>query len=239
MELEIIINKHEGKNVVSSRVVAEQLNKEHSDVMRKCREVLGVGEFSESSYINSQNKTQPELLLTKDGFILLCMNYQGYNDFKRAYINKFYEMENELKLSAPKTLKEALMLALQQQEQIELLEEQNNKLEHKVVHQTDVITSLVDDVRIKDMRQYLNEIIRMKPYQIKERYGLLYKEYSTHCHINLNARVEAYNLTHNKKINKLQYIDEITNDIPTLYRIAVKIFESDFKNNLQKYIDLL
>ena len=66
--INVTIQNHNGTPVVSSRVVAEQLSKEHSDVMRKCREVLGVGEFSESSYTNLQNKEQPELLLTKDGF---------------------------------------------------------------------------------------------------------------------------------------------------------------------------
>ncbi len=92
-DLQVIIENREGRLLVSSRVVAEQLGKQHSHVMDKCREVLGLSEFCESSYINAQNKEQPELLLTKDGFILLCMNYQGYNDFKRAYIAKFNEME--------------------------------------------------------------------------------------------------------------------------------------------------
>ncbi|MGL6297916.1 MAG: Rha family transcriptional regulator [Methanobacteriaceae archaeon] len=93
----IEIKKHNGINVVSSRIIAEQLGKQHSHVMSKIKEVLGVAEFCESSYMNSQGKIQPEFLLTRDGFILLCMNYTGYNDFKRAYINKFNEMEKELK----------------------------------------------------------------------------------------------------------------------------------------------
>lgn len=92
----IKIKNVNGVNVVSSRVVAEQLKKEHSDVMKKCKEILGLGEFSEISYKDSCNREQPELLLTKDGFILLCMNYQGYNDFKRAYIREFNRMEREL-----------------------------------------------------------------------------------------------------------------------------------------------
>lgn len=35
--------------------------------------------------------------MAKDSFILLLMNYQGYNNFKRAYIKRFNEMENALK----------------------------------------------------------------------------------------------------------------------------------------------
>ncbi|MGL5123099.1 MAG: phage antirepressor KilAC domain-containing protein [Fusobacteriaceae bacterium] len=131
-KLIVQIENNNGINVVSSRVVAEQLGKEHSDVMRKIKEVLGVGEFSESSYVNSQNKVQPEFLLAKDGFILLCMNYQGYNDFKRAYINKFNEMEKELK-KAPASFKEALQLALEQQEHLELLETENKVKDQQIL----------------------------------------------------------------------------------------------------------
>lgn len=82
--INVTIQDHNGIPVVSSRVISEQLGKEHSDVMRKCREVLGLGEFSESSYTNSQNKEQPELLLTKDGFILLCYELPRLQRFQKG-----------------------------------------------------------------------------------------------------------------------------------------------------------
>jgi phage regulator Rha-like protein len=59
------------------------LEKEHYDVLKKIREVLRAGEFSCSSYITEQGKEMTEYLLNKDSFILLVMNYTGYNDFKR------------------------------------------------------------------------------------------------------------------------------------------------------------
>ena len=124
--LTVIINNVNGKPMVSSRVVAEQLGKEHKRVMQDCREKLEDGvEFVQSSYVNSQNKEQPELLLTKDGFILLCMNYQGYNEFKRAYIQKFNEMERTLISKTPQTFAQALRLAA---EQAELPEQQTKQL---------------------------------------------------------------------------------------------------------------
>ena len=126
--LEPIIKNHNGKPMVSSRIVAEQLGKQHAHVLEKCREVLGQSEFCESSYINSQNKEQPELLLSKDGFILLCMNYQGYNEFKRAYIQKFNEMEQAVRSKTPQTFSQALRLAA---EQAELLEQQSKQLEEQ------------------------------------------------------------------------------------------------------------
>ncbi|MGL5664209.1 MAG: Rha family transcriptional regulator, partial [Cetobacterium sp.] len=39
-----------------------------------------------------------EFLLTKDGFVMLVFNYEGYLEFKEAYINEFNRMERELTL---------------------------------------------------------------------------------------------------------------------------------------------
>lgn len=93
----VIMNSSNGELVLSSRDIAAGIGKEHYDVIKKIRNVLGEGEFSVSNYLSEQGKIMPEYLLPKDSFILLLMNYQGYNDFKRAYIKRFNEMENALK----------------------------------------------------------------------------------------------------------------------------------------------
>lgn len=126
--LEPIIKNHNGKPMVSSRIVAEQLGKQHKDVLSKIRDVLTEREFSPSEYKDSSGKINPELLLSKDGFILLCMNYQGYNEFKRAYIQKFNEMEQAVRSKTPQTFSQALRLAA---EQAELLEQQSKQLEEQ------------------------------------------------------------------------------------------------------------
>jgi len=128
-DLIVKVENKDGKLVVGSRVIAEQLNKEHKDVLSKIRECLNIDdsenirlpiEAIKSTYLNSQNKTQPEYLVTKDGFILLMMNYTGYNDFKRAYINEFNRMESELnKFKLPTTYKEALLQLVQAEEERE------------------------------------------------------------------------------------------------------------------------
>lgn len=167
----VIIKNCDGINVVSSRIVAKELEKEHSDVMRKIREVLGVGEFSESTYINTQNKEQPELLLTKDGFTLLCMNYQGYNDFKRAYINKFNEMEKELTYKLPANFKEALIELVKAEEEKERLMLDNNKLDKKVkllthVNKLYTSTEIAKELGYKSATQF-NEVLKNMSVQYK------------------------------------------------------------------------
>lgn len=131
------IESKNGLNVVSSRIVAEQLGKEHKNVIRDLENLLSSSNVSqliiESSY-RAKTGIYKEYLLTKDGFTLYMFNIQGYNDFKMAYINRFNEMEKELKekFKVPTTIKEALLIALEQQEKIELLEIENKIKEQQI-----------------------------------------------------------------------------------------------------------
>ena len=91
--------------VVSSRKVAEGLNKRHDHVMRDLDGILhssnmrsdhspDLGSAIIPVKYTAKNKQQyREYLLTKDGFTLYMFNIQGYNNFKWAYIQKFNEME--------------------------------------------------------------------------------------------------------------------------------------------------
>lgn len=86
--------------VVSSRVVAGELGKRHTHVIRDLEKILtdpNVGSLIlESNYKDKKGQLRKEYLLTKDGFTLYMFNIQGYIDFKMAYINKFNEMEKAL-----------------------------------------------------------------------------------------------------------------------------------------------
>ena len=91
--------------VVSSRVIAEELDKRHSDVLESLTKILTNGDFRslivENKYADKKGEMRKEYLLTKDGFTLYMFNIQGYNDFKMAYINKFNELEKQVKELQP------------------------------------------------------------------------------------------------------------------------------------------
>lgn len=96
------INKEE-VTVVSSIDVADTFGKEHARVLRDIRELacsdeFRLGNFAESTYLNSQNKKQPMYFITRDGFTLLVMGYTGEKamKFKEAYIRQFNAMEKML-----------------------------------------------------------------------------------------------------------------------------------------------
>ncbi len=93
----------EERAVCSSLDVAETFGKRHDNVLKDIRE-LGCSSdfrllnFKESSYTNSQNKKQPMIIMTRDGFTLLVMGYTGdlAMKFKEAYIKQFNTMEKEI-----------------------------------------------------------------------------------------------------------------------------------------------
>ena len=127
--LGIIIENN--RPVVSSRKVAEIFEKEHRRVLQDIRE-LSCGDdfrlhnFVQSSYINSQDKEQPEYLMTRDGFTLLAMGFTGSKamQWKIKYIETFNRMEAELStpFAIPKTYAEALHLAAELEEKRLVLE---------------------------------------------------------------------------------------------------------------------
>lgn len=142
-ELVVKVENVDGRLVVSSRVVAEQLGKDHQDVKKKIRDVLKSGVEYFPVQIIVRGKPAEDFMITKDGFVLLCMNYTGYNDFKRAYINKFNEMENELKsqFKLPQTYLEALEALVEKEKSLLLATKTISEQKPKVDYYDKVLDS--------------------------------------------------------------------------------------------------
>jgi Rha family phage regulatory protein len=131
---------------VSSRFVAEYFGKRHDNVLQDirnldCSEEFRLLNFQESSYKNEQNKKQPEVLMTRDGFIFLVMGYKGKKaaKIKEAYIRAFNRMEEYIKtrLAIKDTHKE-----MNEAARIDYLERHPGQLEcpsHVYINENDVI----------------------------------------------------------------------------------------------------
>ena len=122
VELTEIIN--EFRKLESESTGKEFINLEHKDFMKKIRKevsalkslgIIGEGNFSQSSYINSQNKEQPCYSLNRDGMLQMLNSESVLVRYKTIeYINKIEE-EN-------KRLQEGQVLTLANQEIAELKE---------------------------------------------------------------------------------------------------------------------
>jgi len=94
----INIEKKDGVLLVSSREVAERFGKEHKHVLESITNIgqqMSTAEFSalfkNSTYKASNGKTNPEYLLTRDGFSLLAMGFTGAKalEWKLKYLEAF------------------------------------------------------------------------------------------------------------------------------------------------------
>jgi Rha family phage regulatory protein len=134
------------KAVTDSLIIAEVFGKEHARVMRDirelgCSEEFRVGNFAESSYVNSQNKEMPMYFMNKKAFTLLAMGYTGKQamEFKEAYINEFERMEEELKkpkvLSEKEQLMASMKLSLETAEEIAVVKTEMKEVRGMVENQ--------------------------------------------------------------------------------------------------------
>lgn len=119
MEPKAISNIHieqntDGQLVVSSRQVAEHFEKQHKHVLSTVESLKAENSalrnmFCEHSYkVNGNNKTYPEYLMNRDGFMLLAMGFTGKKalEWKIKYIEAFNAMEKALKQQSPSYLLE-------------------------------------------------------------------------------------------------------------------------------------
>lgn len=117
--------------VTSSLQVAETFNKNHQHILEAIDNLTVENPtvknlFVEGTYTNSRNRVYREIYMNRDGFTLLAMGFTGKKalHFKMQYINAFNQMEDQIKtggFKVPSTMAEALRLAADQQEQLELM----------------------------------------------------------------------------------------------------------------------
>lgn len=178
---ELVFKGESNQVLTNSLLVAEKFGKEHNKVIRdiqnlSCSDEFRAANFGVSSYISLQNKELPMYVMTKDGFSFLVMGYTGVKAgmFKEEYIKAFNKMEETIKnggFNVPKSFREALLLAAEQQEVIEnqqkQIEEKNAKIEAdkpKVLF-SEAVEASKKSILIRE----LAKLITQNGYQIGEK----------------------------------------------------------------------
>ena len=122
---------------MSSLEIAEITSKRHADVMRDIRNLLEQGVSQRNFALSSYRQPQPKggykevpcYRLTKKGCLILASGYDA--KLRERIIDRWEELEKKERdggYQVPRSFKEALLLAVQQQERIE---EQERMLEMK------------------------------------------------------------------------------------------------------------
>ena len=142
---ELVYRGTNDQAMTNSLLVAEKFGKEHKHVLDAVRNIIMTAEnsavlsmFCESTYVSSQNKELPMFIMTRDGFSLLVMGFNGKDalNFKLDFMNAFNKMESMLKSDdyilarSQEILNQRLQLASQK---VQMLEDtvQHQELEIK------------------------------------------------------------------------------------------------------------
>ena len=156
IQAEVVYKTNRGTPVTDSVKVARVFEKQHKNVMKSIRNILGSAQnlanqkwFAETTYMDAQGKRQPMFLMNRDGFSLLTMSLTGEKAmaFKVAFIEQFNRMEQTIKELAPaapaipQTFAQALRLAAEQAETIEAQQKQLEAQAPKVAFATAIINS--------------------------------------------------------------------------------------------------
>lgn len=160
---------------ISSTEVAVMVNRYHKNVMqdlRKLRENISQLNFElsdymlESTYINERNKDYPCYLLTKKGCELYATRMTGIEGtaFAIRYIEKFNEMESELKQKLPGSYAEALL-------ELAHTVQKNEELENKIALDEPkvVLAESIENSNSLILIRDLAKIIKQNGYDIGEK----------------------------------------------------------------------
>ena len=151
----LVYKTQKGTPVTDSLKVADAFGKEHKNIIRAIRNMIGSAQncavpkwFYESTYIAENGKPNPMFVMNRDGFSLLAMGLTGAKamQFKVGFIEQFNQMETIVQDIAqrpaiPQTLSEALRLAANQAEQIENQQQQLEEQRPRVLFSQAVETS--------------------------------------------------------------------------------------------------
>lgn len=231
--------------VLDSREVAEMVGKSHAHLLRDTKtyieyistnpELDSLDFFIPGTYVDAKGEERPSYKITKKGCEFIAHKLTGQKGalFTATYINRFHEMEQSLISNKPFQIDSKFLyrLAEQLEEKEKLIVRQKREIEHK----TEVIKGITDDIDIYTKRNVLNKVVRYKNANFAERWNELYGRYREVYSVDLKARCEGYNLKQKKQKDKLSVIKyaEKFGHIENLYKIALKLYETDIKEILQ------
>lgn len=237
---EIVYRGKSNQPLTNSKLVAEVFGKEHKHVREAIKKLLTTAEnstvhqmFSESTYLNGQNKEQPMFVMNQDGFTLLAMGFNGKKamEFKLKYIEAFNAMKRQIdqsKPSVPQNYLETLKSLVKSEEEKQQLALENRKQQQEILTISkenmelgNKITEMLPKVSYYD--QILQSNATMTVTQIAQDYGM--------SAIKLNLLLSDMKIQHKMRGQGILYGQFLTGGY--VHSRAVDIIRSDGRHDVK------
>lgn len=149
------------KETMTSKDIAEIIDKRHSDVLRDIRNLIEQLEndnernFALVEYTDSKGEKRPMYELSKKGCLCLASGYDA--NLRMKIINRWEELETKYRqtFQVPTTFAEALRLAAEQQEKIEEQQKMIEMQKPKAEFYDDIVDSK-DAIDMQSVAKTLN-----------------------------------------------------------------------------------
>lgn len=238
---EIVYRGESNQPLTNSKLVAEVFEKEHKNVMQSIRKLMeGTAQnsavrqmFSESTYLNEQNKEQPMFIMNQDGFTLLAMGFNGKKamEFKLKYIEAFNAMKRQIEQSnpsVPQNYLEALKSLVKSEEEKQQLALENKKQQEQIL--TISKTNMELGNKITEMLpkvSYYGKILQsnatMTVTQIAQDYGM--------SAMRLNKELESMRIQHKVRGQWILFAQFLEGGY--VHSRAVEIVRSDGRHDVK------
>lgn len=237
---EIVYRGESSQPLTNSKLVAEVFGKEHKHVREAIKKLLTTAEnstvhqmFSESTYLNEQNKEQPMFVMNQDGFTLLAMGFNGKKamEFKLKYIEAFNAMKRQIEQSnpsVPQNYLEALKSLVKAEEEKQQLALENKKQQEQIltISKTNMelgnkITEMLPKVSYYD--KILQSNATMTVTQIAQDYGM--------SAMRLNKELESMRIQHKVRGQWILFAQFLEGGY--VHNRAVDILRSDGRHDVK------
>lgn len=208
----------------------------HYDLLKIIRdefeEEMGIGKISETHYTHPQNRQKYPMFVLNLSEARQVLTRES--KFVRKAVIRWIEMLEE-KYNSPEFI---LMKANQiQQKMIEEAKKEIASIKQELEYKKEIIEGITENIDVYKKKDILNRVVRHKGANYRERWSELYKVFKEAYHIDLKARKEGYNATQFKNKDKCKSVVEYAvkfGHIEKLYEIALKIYETDMNEILEK-----
>ena len=262
----LVVKEYNNQRVVTLWDIAELHDRTASEVGQQFKRnnrylienvdyyLISKEKISESQIV-IQNKVPNNVknisIFTESGYLMLVKSFNDEMSWKiqRILINSYFKLKDLYQeFKVPKTFKEALILAVEQQERIELLEIENSKKEEILIEQKpkvdyyNVVTNTNKSISIGEVAKLINfkslenKSIRrnilfkiLRDNKILDSYNIPYQNYIKQKYFEV---VQKYNTD----INKIQYTSLVTSKgIDYIIQLLRKL---NYIENIDKYMNL-